>query len=224
VEQAPSEPERSPEERFPEVLPEVINCREPEPEEEDDDLHQPQGRMQEGRMQDLEKSLDERIDTWEKQQQVVEELRSSEAAELRQEMTRLKESSIEEISKLRSEVERLQQARKQSMEAEAERTQQTQQRVGRAFYPKSTKYPSSSSHPPPVVVEHTPASAKRVVEHTPAPAQHEASEVARLQAELELREESALVARLQIAQLQQEVDELRLLKKSVYAKDVLSGC
>lgn len=192
-EQAPSEPERSPEERFPDALPEVINCREPF----EDDMHERQGRMQ-----DLERNIDERIEMWERQQQASDELRSFEAAELRTEMARLKETSIEEISKLRTEVLRLQHAR--STEPEM-----SQQRIGSSVFPKSTKSPSPSR--------------TLTTDTTPPPSCSEASEVARLQAELELREESELAARQQIAQLQQEVDELRLLKQSSRAKDILRG-
>lgn len=198
-EQAPSEPERSPEERIPETLPEVINCRDYQ-----DDMHERQSRMQ-----DLEKNIDEKMEMWAKQQQVVEDIRSYETAELRHEMARLKETSIEEISKLRSEVQRLKQTQKLCTEAEMERSQQ-QQRVGKSVFPKSTKSPSSGRAP--------------AAESTPLPLSNEASEVARLQAELEVKEESAFAARQQIALLQQEVDELRLLKKiTAYAQDTESG-
>jgi hypothetical protein len=209
---AVSEPERSPEWSS-NALPEVINCRRP---------YQECLNERHGRVQDVEKLLDERIEIWEKQHEVrkreqwmQQRHQEIQNAELRNEMARLKESSIEEITKLRTEVERLRQLEK-TPSARLEKSGSARRAEKSSPRLKSMKSPPKTS---PVRHEHDAADAG-VRRSSSRGKPVEGVKVAHLLTQLQLKEESAAAAQNQILQLQREVEELRLLKKSAQAKDL----
>lgn len=157
-----------------------------------------------------------------------------EAVELRTEMARLKAQSTEEIAKLRTEVEKLR-SRRPSNTPERLRSDESRHREDSVCLSRRSKVfssPAESSRttfrgyhfPPPAEsssfdrVDPVP----RAVDVSPSLDHSAVHEVARLQAELHLREKHSVAANEQIAQLQHEVEQLRALKASVCAKDQLS--